>query len=163
TGVVGVGELVEGVVHALAQLLVQGRVGLEEVLGDRELGHGNLSGAGGPGGSSGGEPVADSLDIKGLARPARRGRSTRSGRPWPVPARALDGRPDGSGTHGSGPFLSTDVLVEAFSTGLPALDTDARRAPREGWHEVEADPSGALVPGWIDLVLGQLLEWKPDQ
>lgn len=55
------------------------------------------------------------------------------------------------------------MLVEAFSTGLPALDTDTRRAPREGWHEVEADPSGALVPGWIDLVLGQLLEWKPDQ
>lgn len=58
-----------------------------------------------------------------------------------------------------GPFLAADVLAETFSNGLPAVTTDTRRRLREGWREVEADASGILVPGWIDLVLDELLRW----
>ncbi|WP_152436837.1 AlbA family DNA-binding domain-containing protein [Nocardiopsis xinjiangensis] len=78
-------EIRANVVDTLAQLLVQVRVGPEEVLGDRELGHGSFSGAGGRG-SSGGDPVADTIDNRGLARPALAGRSTARMRGWPVPA-----------------------------------------------------------------------------
>lgn len=59
-----------------------------------------------------------------------------------------------------GPFLAADVLTETFSEGLPTVDTDLRRRLREGWREVEADGTGMLVPGWIDLVLDELLGWE---
>ncbi|GAB3723353.1 Eco57I restriction-modification methylase domain-containing protein [Nocardiopsis nanhaiensis] len=62
-----------------------------------------------------------------------------------------------------GPFLSSEVLLEAFPDGLPALDTEVRRTLRQGWHELDRERTGALVPGWIELVLGELLGWDESQ
>lgn len=62
-----------------------------------------------------------------------------------------------------GPFLSAEVLLEAFPEGLPAIDTEVRRALREGWHQLDRERSGALAPGWIELVLTELLGWEENQ
>lgn len=62
-----------------------------------------------------------------------------------------------------GPFLSSEVLLEAFPDGLPAVDTEVRRTLRQGWHELDRERTGALVPGWIELVLGELLGWDGSQ
>ncbi|NYH54015.1 hypothetical protein HNR06_003604 [Nocardiopsis arvandica] len=62
-----------------------------------------------------------------------------------------------------GPFLSAEVLLEAFPDGLPAVDTEVRRTLRQGWHELDRERTGALVPAWIELVLGKLLGWDEGQ
>ncbi|WP_028648806.1 Eco57I restriction-modification methylase domain-containing protein [Nocardiopsis sp. CNT312] len=62
-----------------------------------------------------------------------------------------------------GPFLSAEVLVEAFPDGLPAVDTEVRQALRQGWHELDRERTGALVPAWIELVLDRLLGWDEGQ
>ena len=62
-----------------------------------------------------------------------------------------------------GPFLSSEVLLEAFPDGLPAVETEVRRTLRQGWHELDRERTGALVPAWIELVLGELLGWDEGQ
>ncbi|MFE1395366.1 Eco57I restriction-modification methylase domain-containing protein [Nocardiopsis alba] len=62
-----------------------------------------------------------------------------------------------------GPFLSAEVLLEAFPDGLPAVDTEVRQTLRQGWHELDRERTGALVPAWIELVLGELLGWEEGQ
>ncbi|WP_262391833.1 hypothetical protein [Nocardiopsis sp. CNR-923] len=62
-----------------------------------------------------------------------------------------------------GPFLSAEVLLEAFPDGLPAVETEVRRTLRQGWHELDRERTGALVPAWIELVLGELLGWDEGQ
>lgn len=59
-----------------------------------------------------------------------------------------------------GPFLSAEVLLEAFPEGLPAVDSEVRRTLRKGWNELDQERSGALAPGWIELVLVELLGWE---
>ncbi|SIO90579.1 Eco57I restriction-modification methylase domain-containing protein [Nocardiopsis sp. JB363] len=62
-----------------------------------------------------------------------------------------------------GPFLSAEVLLEAFPEGLPAIDSEVRRTLREGWNQLDRERSGALVPDWIELVLTRLLGWEKAQ
>lgn len=59
-----------------------------------------------------------------------------------------------------GPFLSVDVLTQAFPHGLDSVDTDTRSQVRRAWNEVQADPD-LLLPSWVDFVTGELLGWKP--
>ncbi|WP_370011854.1 DNA methyltransferase [Nocardiopsis sp. LDBS0036] len=58
-----------------------------------------------------------------------------------------------------GPFLSADVLTEAFPSGLPAVDTELRKRLRQGWGELQAS-EGALAAEWIELVLDEVFRWS---
>jgi hypothetical protein len=63
----------------------------------------------------------------------------------------------------SGPFLSLQVLLEAFPTGLEAHDGDrfrALRAAYEEWLDYRSDP--AIHRAWVSWVLTDLLEF-PDE
>ncbi|WP_049576382.1 Eco57I restriction-modification methylase domain-containing protein [Nocardiopsis sp. SBT366] len=57
-----------------------------------------------------------------------------------------------------GPFLSAEVLTEAFASGLPTVDAELRKRLRQGWEELEGS-QGALAAEWITLVLGEVLRW----
>ncbi|MFJ6022587.1 Eco57I restriction-modification methylase domain-containing protein [Nocardiopsis alba] len=57
-----------------------------------------------------------------------------------------------------GPFLSAEVLTEAFPSGLPTVDAGLRRRLRQGWEELEGS-QGALAAEWITLVLSEVLHW----
>lgn len=57
-----------------------------------------------------------------------------------------------------GPFLSAEVLTEAFPSGLPTVDAELRRRLRQGWEELEGS-QGALAAEWITLVLSEVLHW----
>ncbi|MGF1518898.1 MAG: Eco57I restriction-modification methylase domain-containing protein [Nodosilinea sp.] len=63
----------------------------------------------------------------------------------------------------SGPFLSLQVLLEAFPSGLEAHDADrfrALRAAYEEWLDYRSDP--VIHRAWVSWVLTDLLEF-PDE
>ncbi|MBB6172997.1 hypothetical protein HNR23_003057 [Nocardiopsis mwathae] len=57
-----------------------------------------------------------------------------------------------------GPFLSVDVLVEAFGAGLPVVGKERRDRVRQAWDEVQGAPD-LLGSQWTELILGELLGW----
>jgi len=65
----------------------------------------------------------------------------------------------------SGPFLTLPVLVRVFPQGLPKVDGKKfgrLRAAYEEWanaQEAKASDAGALQTTWVQLVLGELLEF----
>src|SRR5699024_11283896 len=91
-GEVGVGELVQGFVDGFLEPFVQSRVGAEEVFGDRELGHGSLSGSGGEErkgrvlGRAGGDSIGISVGRRAGERTTGTGLG-QYGRFWPTMGR----------------------------------------------------------------------------
>ncbi len=68
----------------------------------------------------------------------------------------------------NGPFLTVEVLMQAFPQGLDGLDTDTLRMIRSGYQEWEDSftgsgqqrrPDQAVHRAWIELVLKRLLEY----
>ncbi len=66
----------------------------------------------------------------------------------------------------SGPFLTPPVLIRAFPQGLPKVDgkkLGRLRAAYEEWanaQDAKASDAGALHSTWVQLVLGELLEFE---
>lgn len=66
----------------------------------------------------------------------------------------------------SGPFLTPPVLIRAFPQGLPKVDgkkLGRLRAAYEEWanaQDAKASDAGALHTTWVQLVLGELLEFE---
>jgi hypothetical protein len=59
-----------------------------------------------------------------------------------------------------GPFIAIPVLTDAFGQGLDTVPGDTLDKLRRAWAEVSAAPD-LLNPAWIELVLGDLLDYNP--
>ena len=59
-----------------------------------------------------------------------------------------------------GPFIAIPVLTAVFPQGLDTVPGDILGKLRLAWGEVSEAPD-LLTPGWVELVLGDLLGYTP--
>ena len=102
----------------------------------------------------------------GLGRPAgsgsgrpgsRSGGGHTSGRPMSVAQRHAEWA---GLLRADGPFIAIPVLTAVFPQGLDTVPGDILGKLRLAWAEVSEAPD-LLTPGWVELVLGDLLGYTP--